>query len=60
MNKTWVTFQDLFTAAHETYESLTALAGGYHGANHVSRSGIQPIPKKVEAIKNMVRPTTRK
>jgi hypothetical protein len=35
MNKTWATFQDLFTAAHETYESLTAQAGGYHGANHV-------------------------
>jgi hypothetical protein len=26
----------------------------------ISRSGIQPIPKTVEAIKNMVRPTTRK
>jgi hypothetical protein len=26
----------------------------------VSKSGIQHIPKKVEAIKNMVRPTTRK
>jgi hypothetical protein len=26
----------------------------------ISRSGIQPIPKKVEAIKNMVCPTTRK
>jgi hypothetical protein len=26
----------------------------------ISKSGIQPIPKKVEAIKNMVRPTTRK
>jgi hypothetical protein len=25
----------------------------------ISRSGIQPIPKKVEAIKNMLRPTTR-
>jgi hypothetical protein len=35
MNTTWATFQDLFTAAHETYESLTAHAGGYHGANHV-------------------------
>jgi hypothetical protein len=35
MNKTWATFQDLFTAAHETYESLTAQGGGYHGANHV-------------------------
>jgi hypothetical protein len=26
----------------------------------IIRSGIQPIPKKVEAIKNMVRTTTRK
>jgi hypothetical protein len=26
----------------------------------ISKSCIQPIPKKVEAIKNMVRPTTRK
>jgi hypothetical protein len=26
----------------------------------ISKSGIQPIPKKVEAIKNMVRPTTRR
>jgi hypothetical protein len=26
----------------------------------ISKAGIQPIPKKVEAIKNMVRPTTRK
>jgi hypothetical protein len=26
----------------------------------ISQSGIQPIPKKVEAIKNMVRPTARK
>jgi hypothetical protein len=26
----------------------------------ISWSGIQPIPKKVEATKNMVRPTTRK
>jgi hypothetical protein len=26
----------------------------------VSKSGIQPIPKNVEAIKNMTRPTTRK
>jgi hypothetical protein len=34
MNKTWATFQDLFTAAHETYESLTAQTGGYHGAHH--------------------------
>jgi hypothetical protein len=26
----------------------------------ISKSGIKPIPKKVEAIKNMVRPTTRR
>jgi hypothetical protein len=26
----------------------------------ISRSGTQPSPKKVEAIKNMLRPTTRK
>jgi hypothetical protein len=26
----------------------------------ISRSGIQPIPKKVESIKNIARPTTRK
>jgi hypothetical protein len=26
----------------------------------ISKSGIQPIPKKIEAIKNMVCPTTRK
>jgi hypothetical protein len=26
----------------------------------ISKSGIQPIPKKVEAINNMVRPTTRR
>jgi hypothetical protein len=26
----------------------------------ISKSGIQPIPKKVKAIKNTVRPTTRK
>jgi hypothetical protein len=26
----------------------------------ISRSGIQPIPKKVDAIKKIVRPTTRK
>jgi hypothetical protein len=26
----------------------------------ISKSGIQPIPEKVEAIKNMLRPTTRK
>jgi hypothetical protein len=35
MNNIWATFQDLFTAAHETYEALTAQAGGYHGSNHV-------------------------
>jgi hypothetical protein len=37
MNKTWANFQDMFTQAHETYESLTAQAGGYHGANMVQK-----------------------
>jgi hypothetical protein len=35
MNKTWVNFQDMFTSAHDTYETLTAHAGGYHGVNNV-------------------------
>jgi hypothetical protein len=35
MNNTWANFQDMFTSAHETYESFTAQAGGYHGINHV-------------------------
>jgi hypothetical protein len=34
MNKAWVKFHDMFTSAHETYETLTAQAGGYHGANN--------------------------
>jgi hypothetical protein len=34
MNNTWVNFQDMFTAAHETYETLTAQSVGYHGANN--------------------------
>jgi hypothetical protein len=33
MNKTWTNFQDMFTQAHEIYESLAAHIGGYHGAN---------------------------
>jgi hypothetical protein len=35
VNKTWANFQDMFTSTHDTYEPLTAQAGGYHGANHV-------------------------
>jgi glycogen synthase len=35
MNKTWVNFQDMFTSAHDTYEAITAQAGGYHGVNNV-------------------------
>jgi hypothetical protein len=35
MNKTWVNFQDMFNSAHETYETLAAQSGGYHGANNV-------------------------
>jgi hypothetical protein len=33
-NKTWDHSQTMFTQADETYESLTAQAGGYHGANN--------------------------
>jgi hypothetical protein len=33
-NKTWAHFQTMFTQAHETYKSLTAQTGGYHGANN--------------------------
>jgi hypothetical protein len=32
-NKTWANFQDMCTHVHETYESLTAQAGGCHEAN---------------------------
>jgi hypothetical protein len=44
MNKTWANFQDMFTQAHEMYESLTAQAGGYHGANmaHVGHYNAAP------------------
>jgi hypothetical protein len=35
MNKTWVNFQDMFTSAHNTYDTLTAHSEGYHGANNV-------------------------
>jgi hypothetical protein len=41
MNNTWATFQDLFTAAHEKYESLTAQAIGYHGANDVQKQNTE-------------------
>jgi hypothetical protein len=43
MNKTWVNFQDMFTTAHETYETLTAQAGGYHGANHVQTQDTEKL-----------------
>jgi hypothetical protein len=33
-NKIWAHFQTMFTQAHATYESLTAQAGGCHGANN--------------------------
>jgi hypothetical protein len=46
MNKTWATFQELVTAAHETYEALTAHAGGYHGVNHVQAQGTEKFYNK--------------
>jgi hypothetical protein len=43
MNKTWVNFQDMFTSAHDTYEALTAQAGGYHGANNLQAQETKKI-----------------
>jgi hypothetical protein len=49
-NKTWAAFQDLFTAAHETYESFTAQAG----ANHVQTQGTEKFYNKTaDAFANL-------
>jgi hypothetical protein len=47
-NKTWANFQDIFTQSHETYESLTVLAGGYHGAN-MAHAGHYNAPPNAQA-----------
>jgi hypothetical protein len=54
MNKTWTKFQDMFTSAHETYESLMAQAGGYHGANHVQAQETEKFCNEtVDAFTNL-------
>jgi hypothetical protein len=59
MNKTWVNFQDIFTSAHETYETLTAHAGGYHGANNVQAQETEEIYNETaEAFANLVMAAT--
>jgi hypothetical protein len=59
MNKTWVNFQDMFTSAHETYETLTAQSGGYHGANNVQTQETEKFYNKTEeAFANLVMTAT--
>jgi hypothetical protein len=59
MNNTWATFQDLFTAAHETYESLTAQVGGYHGANHVQTQEMEKFYNEMaDAFANLAMAAT--
>jgi hypothetical protein len=54
MNKTWVIFQDMFTSAHETYDTRTAQAGGYHGANNVQAQEMEKFyNEKAEAFANL-------
>jgi hypothetical protein len=54
INKTWVNFQDMFTSAHGTYETLTAQAGGYHGANKVQAQETEKIYNETaEAFANL-------
>jgi hypothetical protein len=54
MNKTWVNFQEMFTSAHDTYEALTAQAGGYHGANNVQAQETENFYKETaEAFENL-------
>jgi hypothetical protein len=59
MNKTWANFQDMFTEAHETYETLTAQAGGYHGANHVQTQDTEKFYNETaEAFANLAMAAT--
>jgi hypothetical protein len=41
MNKTWTNFQYMLTSAHDTYDSLTAQAGGCNGANNVQAQALE-------------------
>jgi hypothetical protein len=67
MNKTWANFQDMFTQAHDTYESLTAQAGGHHGANMAQAGHYKAAPitqaesfntETADAFANLARATT--
>jgi hypothetical protein len=59
MNKTWVNFQDMFTSAHKTYETLTAQAGGYHGANNVQAQETEKIYNETaESFANLAMAST--
>jgi hypothetical protein len=59
MNKTWVNFQDMFTSAHDTYETLTAQSGGYHGANNVQAQETEKFYNKTaEAFSNLAMAAT--
>jgi hypothetical protein len=59
MNKNWATFQDLSTAAHETYESLTAHTGGSHGENHVQMQETEKFYNETaEAFANLAMAAT--
>jgi hypothetical protein len=59
MNKTWVNFQDMFTSSHETYETLTAEAGGYHGANNMQAQETEKFYNETaEAFANLAMAAT--
>jgi hypothetical protein len=59
MNKTWVNFQDMSTSAHDTYEALTAQAGGYHGANNVQAQETEKFyNENAEAFANLAMAVT--
>jgi hypothetical protein len=59
MNKTWVNFQGMFTSAHDTYEALTAQAGGYHGAKNVQAQETEKFYNKTaDAFANLAMAAT--
>jgi hypothetical protein len=59
MNKIWVNFQDTFTSAHETYETLTAQTGGFHGADNVQAQETEKFYNETaEAFENLAMAAT--
>jgi hypothetical protein len=59
MNKTWVNFQEISTSAHDTYETLTTQAGGYHVANNVQAQETEKFYNEtVEAFTNLAMAAT--